>query len=59
MYIAVCRCGECICTPNYVRFVKFVSMHQGWGHTLVTTEVGCPKPKVVKPKKAPDVKSGK
>ena len=59
MYIATCSCHECICTQNYSKFVKFVSLHRGRGHTVVTTEVGCPKPKVVKPKKDPDEKSGR
>ena len=52
MYIATCSCGRVICTPNFSRYVKFVTLHQMQGHTLYVTEVGCRKPKVVKPKES-------
>lgn len=47
MYIAVCQCGETICTQNRFRFVKFVSIHTGRGHQVVKTETDKPKPEVL------------
>ena len=56
MYIATCSCKQVICTPNFSRYVRFVTLHQSQGHTLYVTEIGCPKPKVVRPKKDQDEK---